>query len=83
MKATLKSVNYPNISKTLNFIVRDDEVVITTDDGMEIASLEIGIVVKQSINNEETPTDSYWLKFNPVKSSFADCADVYIPEITK
>ena len=46
MKATLKSVNYKDIEKTLIIIPRYDEILITTECGKEIATLSIGIAEK-------------------------------------
>jgi len=37
----LQTINYPEISHELLFIQRDDEIVITTIDGQEIASLSL------------------------------------------
>lgn len=86
MKITLKSTNtehYPAAEKTLIFIPREDEVVITTESGKEIASLRICIMDKETEDSPGKwniePSDSYWLEFHPVKSDvYPASADVYM-----
>lgn len=82
MKIELNSGNYPNISKTLLFIIRRDEILISSDDGVEIASLKVEIMnetteIKDSKKWKDGPTENFWVSFRPVSSlthqQFADC----------
>jgi len=85
MKVTLNSTNtehYPSAEKTIILIPRKNEILITTEQGKEIASLSIQIMDKDISNeiekNKVGPSNSFWLTFS-TKSSDVDprCADVY------
>ena len=71
MKVKLKSINtdhYSPIEKTLIFVPRENEVVIVTEDGKEIASLDICIMDKEVETNgvyKIEPSNSYWVQFKP------------------
>jgi hypothetical protein len=83
MKITLKSTNtehYSSIAKTLIFIPRENEVLITTEDGKEIASLSIQIMDKEDEKTgKEIPSNSFWLQFHGKDTSTdRSMADVYL-----
>ena len=87
MKTTLK---YPStehqIKKTIILIPRDEEIVITTEDGIEIATLSIQIMdkfIKGADGKDKTvPSKSFWLTFNPKSSeTHPASADVFIEEV--
>ena len=84
MKSTLISNNYPKISKTIIIVPREKEILITTDDGIEIATLDICIMEKDEKVGESfevKPSESFWLRFNPKSSqTHKAAADVYINE---
>lgn len=81
MKIKLNSKNtehYPSMEKTLILTVRKDEIIISTDTGEEIASLEIEIMDKD-VDNKIVPSNSYFLIFNPVVSQTDKAvADVFL-----
>lgn len=85
MRVTLKSTNtkhYSAIEKTLIFTPREDEVMITTEDGKEVASLKVCIMDKEIEVGDGKwkiePSNSYWLEFHPVVSEvYPATADVY------
>lgn len=81
MKATLKSINRPEISKTIILILRENEVLITTEDGEAIGSLSVEIMDKDVERNGKfiiEPTESFWVIFNPVEAGTQkNCADVF------
>lgn len=85
MKATLQSLNYPDINKHLIFIQRKDEILITTDDGKEIGSLVVEIMDKTVQNDlgkfDTVASNSFWLTFRPQQAlTQKNSADVYLEE---
>lgn len=73
MKIKLNSVNRPTISKTLLLTTRNDEILISSEDGIEIASLSVEIMDKEteSLDSkkwEASPTENFWIRFHPVSS---------------
>ena len=80
MKVTLETESCgQTIKKTLIFIPRKDEVLVTTEDGKEIASLDICIMEKDDEHNNRVPTNSFWLQFHPVEPQpMNNVADVWL-----
>jgi len=59
----------------LIFILRDNELIITTENGKEIASLRIEVMEC----DDKKPTKSFWLRFCPVMAETCkDSADVFL-----
>lgn len=85
IKVELKSVNdrfYPSIKKTIVFTIRDDKVLISTEDGKEIANIVVNIMDKEVKDGDKwdiAPSNSYWVVFNPISSqTHPSCADVFV-----
>jgi len=89
MKTTLKypsTENHPAIEKTIILIPREEEILITTEDGIEIATLGIQIMhkdIKGADGKYKTvPSKSFWLVFEPKSSeTHPASADVFIEEV--
>lgn len=87
MKVTLKSTNienYPSIEKTILIIPRENEILISTEDGKEIAKLTVAIMDKDEfdpVNNgwKTVPSNSYFVTFHPVSAETHEAsADVFL-----
>jgi hypothetical protein len=79
MKMSIKSTNYPEISKNLLFIERKNEILISTEDGNEIAVLKVEIMDKEveSVETESGSSKSKWIRL-PTKSwCLTFCPKVY------
>jgi len=80
MRVKLKSKNtkyYPSIEKELIFISRENEIIISTKDGKEIATLDISIMDAKDENENRIPSNSYWLEFHAKHQSIDNSADVF------
>lgn len=81
MQVSIKSKNYPEISKEMLIIQRDNEILITTPDGEEIGSLVVEIMVKEDPNDYKKviPSENWWLSFLPKSATCCkSAADVFV-----
>ena len=72
MKVNLKSINYGH-EHAFNIVIRDKELVLTTPDGSEIASI-IAETMEMDVQNDEgryrtVPTKNFFVAFRPAENT--------------
>jgi len=95
MNIKMKSTNHPKFEHEITLVPRDNEILIITPDGREIATLSVQTMeadfkVKSPVADEtgrvrewEThPTNNFWVCFKAKnRSSCREAAEVYIEDI--
>ena len=81
MQVTLQATNHDR-QHTFNLVVRDNEILLTTPDGAEIASLSVQTMETDVLVDEKyktVPTDNFFICFRDVsKSGLKDAAMAWV-----
>ena len=76
----MRSRNYPEIEHEIEVVMKDNQLVITTPDGREIACVYVETMEGPPIpGNQKIPTKNFWVRFVPtMKCWMDDSAEVIV-----
>jgi len=80
MQATLTSANY-NRQHTINLVVREHEILLTTADGKEIGSIRVETSERDVQEGDRwvvQPSDDFFVSFEPRKGCIVERGTAWV-----